>query len=311
MIVDSLLYSHFVRSAPTGGAGPCITVEEAKRLGLVPPGAIVVGDPGACIGYTLINGHPVVFVTVEPMPLTESGTLIATRDPTPPGTQAWTMNGEAFVGEFSPTWTGEGVSNEIAAGYTGAIMDCFELMDREQQLALMSRLENICDFPELPPMEEIVGEGVTMIPPTNTALYECVKTAACLVMEFLAEGDCFPHKEDVADSVGAMMALSEYCQHPLSDALLKFLADCKPWEEARRRIEREKEIEPEPGPSPEPGTRYLCVVDINGAPGHVPYRVIALGPGEEYYPTAWETILLMLDYPGAGCPRGSYNWTIG
>jgi hypothetical protein len=230
--VDNILWDASRGSAPHGIDAPCITIEEAKRMGLLPIGAALPPNTQACIAYNMVNGHPVVAVTYTP------GHPTPPEPPTiqfPAGANGWNLNGTPNYDPIAFSWLSQQIIDEISAGFVGAMLDCFDDHAPEEQEALMNALPGSA----------------------GKSFYDYLKILVCDLLGYLFNPECDTDDPSTRDALEAALVLAEFCQHSLLDEVMRKQTSCEPTPEPPEPPEPptpEEETTP-PGPT---GTCCVC-----------------------------------------------------
>jgi hypothetical protein len=268
IIVDNILWYRSRGSEPSPLDKPCITLAEAQRMRLIPPNLPIVGAPDVCLAYNIEDGHPVLVIYYANTP---PGTVPPDFDfPTPPQQPAgaYRLNGEPYYGPFATDWTSKQITDELSAGFVGAILDCWSQSTPDEQDRLIQGLgedANIRERADLPPDSpppEPDDDDTTGTPSPRAqdadrdadtqAMYDFLKGLACDLLAWLYSDSCETDSDALASMLNAATVLSHFCQHQLLDDIQAKIERCEAQPEPRSPTEEEALEEPEPETPPEP-----------------------------------------------------------
>lgn len=200
-------------------------VRDFVAANFLPSWVVVLGDLDACICVNTLSGHPVVCLRVtdpngRPIP-----DLPPQIHPGENGMIAYDTAGNIVTDPFTDQWTGQQVTDELAGGFLGSIMDCVDQLDADVRDQLYESL------------------GVA----DNAELVAKIRELICPLLAALFNEECPDPGSDLPEWWEDAAALSEFCDD--------FRLDL--WKELRDRCQAqpvEPIVEPLPEPEPIPGT---------------------------------------------------------
>ncbi len=213
-----------------------MTVADAIGLGLVPKNAIVLGDASACICVNTQTGHPVICIKVDPnnLPSPEEGFKPVYLGDQP--TICYNMRGDQTDQCGDDTWTDEQVTDELAGGFVGSILDCFDQMSNGEKRDLLALLG--LDSPD--------------------ELADLLREAVCPLLDALFSGKCPDEEADVFNYLDLLAALAERCTSPLLPMLTGFFEACNKEPPGLAPLPEPEPVPPGQGEPPPKDTTRCC-----------------------------------------------------